>query len=221
MSRLLRRWPALAVVAAALIAGLTWAATAPSADPAAPRASAAATPAAPASSAAAAHRAGRRARIASARRAQRRAAISAQRRAERRAARRAAHRAERRAATHRVRAVTRAARSRIGSPYAWGATGPHAFDCSGLTQWSLRRAGVGIARSSFAQAQAGKAVGRAHIRAGDLVFFSTAGPGASHVGIATSRHTAVSATSSGVRTHAISDAYWGSHFVGARRVLRS
>jgi cell wall-associated NlpC family hydrolase len=111
-----------------------------------------------------------------------------------------------------------AARGRIGSPYAMGATGPDAFDCSGLTGYALRRAGVALPRDSFGQYGAGKAVERGDIRAGDLVFFSTAGSGASHVGLATGKSTVVSATSSGVMEHAISDAYWGGHYVGARRV---
>jgi cell wall-associated NlpC family hydrolase len=56
------------------------------------------------------------------------------------------------------------------------------------------------------------------IQAGDLVFFDTAGPGASDVGLATSATTAVSATTHGVMTHTISTGYWGSHYVGARRI---
>jgi len=83
----------------------------------------------------------------------------------------------------------------------------------------MRRAGVSLPHSSFAQAGAGVRVARGHIRAGDLVFFSTAGPGASHVGIATGRDTVVSATSHGVMTHSISDAYWGGAYDGARRVV--
>jgi cell wall-associated NlpC family hydrolase len=184
VSRLLRRWPALAVVTAAFAAGSAVAAAAPSAEHPAP--------------------------------AQHDARVPSERPAEYGMTRRAAHRA----AAGRVRVLIRAARSRIGSPYVWGATGPHAFDCSGLTQWSLRRAGVHIARTSSAQSRAGTAVRRWKVRAGDLVFFSTAGPGASHVGIATGRHTAISATSHGVRAHSFSDAYWGGSFFGARRVVR-
>ena len=113
-----------------------------------------------------------------------------------------------------------AARSRIGSPYAMGAGGPGAFDCSGLTRWAFARAGVALAHSSFAQFGAGRAVERDEIRPGDLVFFATNGPGASHVGVATGRHRVVSATSSGVMEHAIGDAYWGAAYVGARRITR-
>ena len=36
-------------------------------------------------------------------------------------------------------AIVDAARSKIGAPYGWGATGPNAFDCSGLTSWAFRQ----------------------------------------------------------------------------------
>ena len=127
----------------------------------------------------------------------------------------------------RVRAVHRralgaahAARAQIGDAYAYGASGPGAFDCSGLTAYAMRRVGVSLPHSSFAQAGTGTPVAREDIRAGDLVFFSTAGPGASHVGIATGPDTVVSATSHGVMAHSISDAYWGGAYDGARRVVR-
>jgi cell wall-associated NlpC family hydrolase len=127
--------------------------------------------------------------------------------------------ARRTAVRRRALTAVRAVRSRIGSSYVFGASGPRAFDCSGLTAWAMRRAGVTLPHSSFAQAGVGVRVARSRIRAGDLVFFSTAGPGASHVGIATGRDTVVSATSHGVMTHAISDAYWGGAYDGARRVV--
>jgi peptidoglycan hydrolase-like protein with peptidoglycan-binding domain len=117
-----------------------------------------------------------------------------------------------------TQAAVAAATSKIGSPYVSGGNGPSSFDCSGLTSWAMRQAGISIPRTSFAQYGTGSAVGKGAIQAGDLVFFNTAGPGASDVGIATSATTAVSATTHGVMTHAIFDSYWGSHFVGARRV---
>jgi peptidoglycan DL-endopeptidase CwlO len=111
-----------------------------------------------------------------------------------------------------------AARSMIGRPYVLGGVGPSAFDCSGLTQWAMRQAGVTIPRTSYSQWGVGTPVSRAAVQAGDLVFFNADGPGASHVGIAASNSTAISATSHGVREHPLSDAYWGSHYLGARRV---
>ena len=111
-----------------------------------------------------------------------------------------------------------AARSVIGTPYALGGEGRGTFDCSGLTQWAMRRAGVTLPRTSYSQWTVGTPVSRAAIQAGDLVFFNANGPGASHVGIAASNATVVSATSHGVREHSISGDYWGAHYLGARRV---
>jgi cell wall-associated NlpC family hydrolase len=111
-----------------------------------------------------------------------------------------------------------AARSAIGTPYEYGGEGPSTFDCSGLTQWAMRQAGVTLPRTSYSQFGVGTPVSRAAIQAGDLVFFNANGPGASHVGIAASNATVISATTHGVREHAISGSYWGAHYVGARRV---
>jgi cell wall-associated NlpC family hydrolase len=111
-----------------------------------------------------------------------------------------------------------AVRSQIGTPYATAGAAPGGFDCSGLTQWAMRQAGISIPRTSYAQFGVGTPVSRSSIQAGDLVFFNTNGGGASHVGIATSNSTVISATTHGVREHSISDSYWGSHYVGARRV---
>ena len=111
-----------------------------------------------------------------------------------------------------------AALSKVGASYASGAAGPDAFDCSGLTMWALARADIAAPHSSYAQYAMGSAVSRSDIRRGDLVFFDSFGAGASHVAIATRPTTAVSATNHGVMTHPIFDAYWGGHYVGARRL---
>lgn len=66
----------------------------------------------------------------------------------------------------------------IGSPYVWGATGPREFDCSGLTQWSAKQAGISLTRTTYTQILEGEPVTGAPQR-GDLVF-----PDAGHVGIA-------------------------------------
>jgi cell wall-associated NlpC family hydrolase len=117
-----------------------------------------------------------------------------------------------------VSAAIAAARSKIGAPYVSAGVGPSGFDCSGLTMWAFHQAGISLPRTSYAQYGVGSPVSRAAVRAGDLVFFDTSGGGASHVGIATGSSTAISATTHGVMEHSISDAYWGSHYVGARRV---
>lgn len=111
-----------------------------------------------------------------------------------------------------------AALEQEGTPYRSGGAQPGGFDCSGLTSWAFDRAGIDLPRTSFEQFEVGKAVARDDIQAGDLVFFDSAGPGASDVGIATSATRVVSATTHGVMEHATFDAYWGGHYVGARRV---
>jgi cell wall-associated NlpC family hydrolase len=63
------------------------------------------------------------------------------------------------------------ARSRKGSPYRYGATGPHRFDCSGLTRWVYARVGKSLPHSSSAQVRDVDRISRSHARRGDLVFF--------------------------------------------------
>jgi peptidoglycan DL-endopeptidase CwlO len=116
-------------------------------------------------------------------------------------------------------AAVASARSMLGAGYAYGGNGPARFDCSGLTVWAMRAAGVALPRTSYSQFGVGTPVERVSIQPGDLVFFDTDGSGASHVGIATSNSTVISATAaSGVVEHAISGPYWGARYVGARRV---
>ncbi|MCL8011681.1 C40 family peptidase [Streptomyces sp. AS02] len=72
------------------------------------------------------------------------------------------------------------AHAKLGSPYVWGATGPDAFDCSGLTQAAYRSAGLSLPRTTYAQIDAGRRVSRSELLPGDLVFFYSS---ISHVGL--------------------------------------
>ena len=69
--------------------------------------------------------------------------------------------------------VLRAAMSRRGLPYVWGAAGPRAFDCSGLVQWSFAQAGIVMPRVAADQALAGPAVPVSQLQPGDLLFYHT------------------------------------------------
>ncbi|USQ87854.1 NlpC/P60 family protein [Streptomyces phaeoluteigriseus] len=84
------------------------------------------------------------------------------------------------AASGRAAAALAAARSALGRPYVWGANGPTGFDCSGLVQWSYAQAGVGLPRTSQAQAHAGRRVPLSQARPGDIVTYRS---DASHVGM--------------------------------------
>jgi cell wall-associated NlpC family hydrolase len=61
--------------------------------------------------------------------------------------------------------------SKLGSPYRYGASGPAAFDCSGLVNWAFKNAGVALPRTSRALSTVGRPVAKADLRPGDLVFF--------------------------------------------------
>jgi cell wall-associated NlpC family hydrolase len=61
--------------------------------------------------------------------------------------------------------------SLIGKPYAWGAAGPTAYDCSGLTMAAWSAAGVRLNHSARSQMSQTKRVDRADLRPGDLIFF--------------------------------------------------
>lgn len=88
--------------------------------------------------------------------------------------------------------AVRAALSRLGRPYVWGATGPDQFDCSGLTQWSYARAGIHLDRTTYQQIYDGVTVPRSQVRPGDLVF-----PTAGHVQLAIGNNLVVEAPEPG------------------------
>jgi peptidoglycan hydrolase-like protein with peptidoglycan-binding domain len=114
--------------------------------------------------------------------------------------------------------VVAAARAKLGLPYLYGGNGPRRYDCSGLTVYAMAQAGIALPRTSYMQYTVGRPVERAFVRAGDLVFFNTDGTGASHVGIATSNTTFISATLHGVRETSTFGPYWGARYIGARRM---
>ena len=74
------------------------------------------------------------------------------------------------------------ARSRKGSPYAYGADGPRRFDCSGLTRWVYSKVGRSLPHSSSAQVSKTMRISKENRRRGDLVFFYNR-RGVYHVGI--------------------------------------
>lgn len=79
--------------------------------------------------------------------------------------------------------ATDVAARQIGDPYRYGAAGPNAFDCSGLTYFSYRKAGFKrMPRTSSAQARFTHRIRKAKMRRGDLMFFSS-GSGVYHVSI--------------------------------------
>jgi cell wall-associated NlpC family hydrolase len=119
-------------------------------------------------------------------------------------------------------AILKAARSQMGKPYAYGGHSPHTgFDCSGLVYWCYRQYDSVLPRTVRGQYRLGVAVARPELRAGDLVFFSTAsGLQPSHVGIMLNHDRFIHAPAGGemVREDELRNNYWRRTFYGARRI---
>lgn len=115
------------------------------------------------------------------------------------------------------------AKSKLGKPYVWGATGPNSFDCSGLMYWSYKQgAGITLPRTSKEQAKYGTSVSKANLRPGDLIFFDTAGKGTvSHVGMVVGNGQMIHAPHSGdvVKIVSYNTNYYNSKYKGARRII--
>ena len=143
-------------------------------------------------------------RLLSSLKAEERARLNRARQAAAKAARAAALRASRSRAVDlptyngpasgRAGEAVREAYRQLGKPYSWGASGPNAFDCSGLTMWAWGHAGVSLPHSSQAQYNSGRHVSRSDLQPGDLVFY---GSPIHHVGIFIGGSNMISAPHSG------------------------
>lgn len=118
--------------------------------------------------------------------------------------------------------VVAAALSQIGTPYRYGGNQPgRGLDCSGLTYFAHRSAGVRIPRTSSEQRQRARPVRVKALKPGDMVFFGKGGV-VDHVGLMVDRERFVHAsTSKGkVIMARFGTPYWTTHFVGAGTYLR-
>ena len=107
-----------------------------------------------------------------------------------------------------------------GVPYVFGGTTPNGFDCSGYVQYVFAKNGIRLTRTADTQALEGKFVSKKNLKPGDLVFFTTYEPGASHVGIYAGNQKFWNATSSrGIMLSDLNDSYWGPRYYTARRIL--
>lgn len=107
-----------------------------------------------------------------------------------------------------------------GAPYRNGGSDPTGFDCSGFTQYVFAQYGISLPRDVREQYRQGKSVKPEDLEAGDLVFFTTIDPGASHVAIAIGGDEFVHAPSSAgvVRVEHLSSRYWAPRYLGAKRL---
>jgi cell wall-associated NlpC family hydrolase len=118
-------------------------------------------------------------------------------------------------------ALSGTALSLRGAPYRMGGIDPaKGFDCSGFVLYVYQQHGVPMPREVREQFRVGKNVDRGQLEPGDLVFFSTVAPGASHVGIMIGGDQFVHAPSERgvVRVENLGSQYWASRYIGAKRV---
>ncbi len=107
----------------------------------------------------------------------------------------------------------------VGAPYVFGGTTKKGFDCSGFSQYVFAESDISIPRTSYVQFASGVAVSKNNLLPGDLVFFTTYAKGASHVGIYVGGGRFVHADNPhvGVTVTSLSNSYYSSHYLGARR----
>jgi cell wall-associated NlpC family hydrolase len=104
--------------------------------------------------------------------------------------------------------------AQVGDPYVWGAGGPDAFDCSGLTQYAYSAAGISLPHSSRMQAGMGSPVSVGQLQPGDLLFYYSP---TSHVAMYIGNGQMVHASTSGSPVKVVSfDSMSG--FTHARRI---
>ena len=115
--------------------------------------------------------------------------------------------------------ITATAMRFLGVPYSWGGTSYGGVDCSGFVWAVFEKNGIDLPRMADGQFESGRHVRVADLRPGDLVFFQTYAPGASHVGIYLGGGRFVHASSSdGVRIDQLAEDYYAERFIGARRL---
>lgn len=116
--------------------------------------------------------------------------------------------------------IVATAKNYIGVPYVFGGNTPKGFDCSGFLEYVFKQNGFVIPRLADEQYMLGKAAKVSQLDAGDLVFFTTYTSGASHCGFYVGDRRFLHASSSrGIRIDSLDSDYWGSRFLGARKII--
>lgn len=120
-------------------------------------------------------------------------------------------------------AIIATAQKYLGTPYVWGGDTPSGgLDCSGFTQYVMQQNGMSIPRTAAEQFAVGTPVEKANLQAGDLIFFTTYKPGASHVGfyMGNGKFIHASSVAAKVTISSLDDQFYTEHYIGARSYLR-
>ena len=121
-------------------------------------------------------------------------------------------------------ALITTAKTYLGVPYVFGASASTTdeFDCSSFTQRVMKENGITIPRTAAEQYEVGTVIDKANLQVGDLVFFTTYKPGASHVGFYMGNRQFIHASSVAkqVTISSLDDTYYTEHYIGARRYIK-
>lgn len=130
-------------------------------------------------------------------------------------------------AAQKLEYVIYVAQSNLGKPYVYGATGTSSFDCSGLTQYCFKKAGVSLKRTAYSQGYDStytKISSVSGLKRGDLIFFNTISDSdlCDHVGIYLGGNCFIHASSGGhkVVVSSVASGYYNRVFSWGRRVLK-
>lgn len=119
-------------------------------------------------------------------------------------------------------ALIATAKTHLGVPYVFGGESvTTGLDCSSFTQLVMKENGITIPRTAAEQYAIGTAVDKADLQVGDLVFFTTYKPGASHVGFYMGNNQFIhdSSAAKQVTISSLSDTFYTQHYIGARRYI--
>lgn len=122
------------------------------------------------------------------------------------------------------------AKSFLGTPYKWGATGPSSFDCSGFVKYIFNMNNINLPRTSYYQYKHTQKnlITKAECKRGDLVFFKGSGRTKNrpvgHVGMIISNDNRgikfIHASSSrGVRISNLNESYYRQKFIGITSIV--
>ncbi len=120
-------------------------------------------------------------------------------------------------------AIIATAKTYMGVPYVFGGESPtKGLDCSSFTQLVMKKNGITLPRTAAEQYSKGTAVDKENLQIGDLVFFTTYKPGASHVGFYMGNQQFIHASSAAkqVTISSLDEAYYTEHYIGSRRYIK-